>query len=140
MNISGAPESGGVPAISESGDQYYANIYLSARKLYSQNDTNSFGIRYSSLATTDVMSLYLTNQYRFTKGLSIVSKLRFDDRSNNNGSSQKSISPTFRVQYQSKKHYLYTDLGGIFYDSKSTLQPSQQTKIYFLYLGYRYYF
>jgi len=140
MNISGAPSSGGVPAISESGSQFYSNINLTAKKIFSAKDTNRLGLRYSSLASSKVSSLYVSNQYRFTTGLSIISKLRLDDRSNTNGSSQRSISPTLRLQYQSKKHYLYTDLGGIFYNNKSTIFPSQSTKIYYLYLGYRYYF
>ncbi len=140
MNLSDAPESGGVPAISESGGQYYANINLSGKNLYSEQDVNRFGFRYSSLASSSVYSLYASSRYRLENGLSLMPKLRFDDRSNDNGTSQQSISPTLRLQYQSKKHYLYTDVGGIFYTSKSTLTPSQQTSIYYIYLGYRYYF
>jgi len=140
MNLSSAPGSGGVPAISESGDQLYANIYLSARKLYSKNDYNSFGVRYSSLASSSVYSLYANTRYRFDNGISLSPKLRFDSRKNDNGTSQQSISPTLRLQYQTKQHYLYTDLGGIFYNVKPPAFTSQKTSIYFMYLGYRYYF
>lgn len=140
MDLSSAPESGGVPAISQSGGQYYANAYLSGRNLYSENDTNSFGFRYSDLAQSQVYSLYATSRYRFNNGISITPKLRFDTRSNDNGTSQQSISPTFRMQYQSSKHYIYGDFGGIFYNTKSPFFPAQKTSIYFLYLGYRYYF
>ncbi|MDX2368504.1 MAG: LysM peptidoglycan-binding domain-containing protein [Colwellia sp.] len=140
MDLSSAPESGGVPAISQSGGQYYANTYLSVRNLYSEHDTNSFGFRYSDLAQSQVYSLYATSRYRFTNGISITPKLRFDTRSNDNGTSQQSISPTFRMQYQSRKHYIYGDFGGIFYNTKSSFFPAQKTSIYFLYLGYRYYF
>lgn len=140
MNLSGAPESGGVPAISQSGAQYYANMFISGRKLYSKSDNNNIGLRYSSLASSSVYSLYATSQYRFNSGFTLAPKLRYDSRSNDNGTSQQSISPTLRLQYQSKKHYLYTDLGGIFYSSSSTLTPTQKTQIYYAYLGYRYYF
>jgi len=140
MDLASAPESGGVPAISESGGQYYANAYFSVRNLYSDHDTNSFGFRYSDLSQSQVYSLYATSRYRFKNGISITPKLRFDTRSNENGSSQQSISPTFRMQYQSRKHYIYGDFGGIFYNTKSTFFPTQKTSIYFLYLGYRYYF
>ncbi len=140
MNLSSAPGSGGVPAISESGGQYYANVYLSARNLYSNQDSNSFGFRYSNLAQSQVYSLYATSRYRFKNGLSISPKLRFDNRSNDNGTDQQSISPTIRLQYQSKKHYLYADFGGIFYNTQSNQFPEQKNEIYFLYLGYRYYF
>ena len=140
MDLTSAPASGGVPAISESGGQYYANTYLTARNLYSDQDTNSFGVRYSNLSQSQVYSLYATSRYRFENGVSLTPKLRFDNRSNDNGNSQQSISPTFRIQYQSRKHYIYGDFGGIFYNSKSSVFPTQKTSIYFLYLGYRYYF
>lgn len=140
MNLSGAPESGGVPAISESGSQYYTNLFLSARQLYSSRDNNTLGIRYSTLATSSVFSIYASSQYRFKNGFSILPKLRFDTRNNDNGTSQQNISPSLRLQYQSKKHYLYSDLGGIFYNTQTSLLPDQQTTIYYLYLGYRYYF
>ncbi len=129
-----------VPAISESGGQYYANVYLSARNLYRKHDTNSFGFRYSALSQSQVYSLYATSRYRFDNGVSITPKLRFDNRQNDNGASQQSISPTFKVQYQSRKHYLYGDFGRIFYNTKSGFNPNHKTSIYFLYLGYRYYF
>lgn len=140
MNLSSAPGSGGVPAISESGDQLYANIYFSARKLYSENDHNSFGFRYSSLANSTVYSLYANTRYRFANRFSVSPKLRFDTRDNDNGTSQQSISPTFRLQYQTDQHYFYTDFGGIFYNTKSSIFQNQRTSIYFMYLGYRYYF
>lgn len=140
MDLSSAPESGGVPAIGESGGQYYANVYLSARNLYSDHDTNSIGFRYSDLPQSQVYSLYATSRYRFDNGISLTPKLRFDTRSNENGTSQQSISPTFRMQYQSRKHYVYGDFGGIFYNTESTFYSTQKTSIYFLYLGYRYYF
>lgn len=140
MDLSGAPGSGGVAEIAETGAQYYANISFGAKKLYSERDNNRFGIRYSSLATSTVVSLFMQSQYRFENGFSLTPKLRFDSRSNDNGTSQQNISPTLRMQYQSKNHYLYADLGAILYNSKSDLLPDQKTNVYFLYLGYRYYF
>ena len=92
------------------------------------------------MSQSSVYSLYANSRYRFNNGLTIAPKLRFDIRENDNGTSQQSISPTFRVQYQTKFHYLYTDIGGIFYNTASDFMPTQQTSIYFLYLGYRYYF
>ena len=140
MDLSGAPGSGGVAAIINSGNQLYTNVYIGAKNLYSKRDYNSLGIRYSNLATANVFSIYISSKYHFENSLSIMPKLRFDTRSSDNGSSQQNISPSLRVQLQSKKHYFYTDLGGIFYNSKSSLSASQKTNIYYLYLGYRYYF
>ncbi|MFT4925965.1 MAG: LysM repeat protein [Phenylobacterium sp.] len=139
MDLSGAPSSGGVASISDTAGQYYANASLGIKNIYSERDTNRFGIRYSALATSTVFSTYASSQYRFENGLSVTPKLRFDTRSNDNGTSQQNIAPTVRVQYQSKEHYLYADFGAIVYNSKSA-QLSQQTNVYFVYLGYRYYF
>lgn len=140
MDLSGAPESGGVAAIAKSGGQYYANVSLGAKKLYSERDNNRIGIRYSSLATSTVISLFAQSQYRYENGFSITPKLRFDSRSNDDGSSQQNISPTIRLQYQSKNHYLYADIGAILYNSRSNELPDQKTNVYFAYVGYRYYF
>jgi len=140
MNLSGAPESGGVPAIGESGGQYYLNLYLGGKRLYSQNDYNTIGFRYSNLASSQVYSTYVTSRYKINKEFSVSAKFRFDNRNSDNGTSQQNISPTLRLQYQSKQHYLYSDIGGIFYNTKSDLFPSQESKIYYVYLGYRWFF
>ncbi|MFT4929334.1 MAG: hypothetical protein ACI8WB_005465 [Phenylobacterium sp.] len=139
MDLSGAPSSGGVASISDTAGQYYANASLGIKNIYSERDSNRIGIRYSALASSTVFSTYASSQYRFENGLSVTPKLRFDTRSNDNGTSQQNIAPTVRVQYQSKEHYLYADFGAIVYNSKSA-QLSQQTNVYFVYLGYRYYF
>ncbi|NQZ11165.1 MAG: LysM peptidoglycan-binding domain-containing protein [Algicola sp.] len=140
MDLSGAPESGGVASISDTGGQYYANVSLGAKHIYSDRDTNRLGFRYSNMATSQVYSMYLSSQYRFENGLSFTPKVRFDSRSNDNGTSQQNISPTFRIQYQTKQHYVYADFGAILYNSKQNQLPDQQTNVYFVYLGYRYYF
>jgi hypothetical protein len=140
MDLLGAPESGGVAGISDTGGQYYANVSMGAKHIYSDRDTNRPGFRYSNMATSQVYSTYLSSQYRFENGLSITPKVRFDSRRNDNGTGQQNISPTVRIQYQTKQHYLYADPGTILYKSKQDLLPDQQTNVYFVYLGYRYYF
>lgn len=140
MELSGSPESGGVSAISESGAQFYANIFLGAKKLYSFNDTNRLGLRLSKLATSDIYSIYASSNYRYDSSFSIAAKFRFDSRHDDNGSRQQSQSPTFSLQYQASPHYFYTDLGAVFYNSESDLWPSQKNKLYHLSLGYRWYF
>jgi len=113
---------------------------VSAKNVFSKRDSNSLGFRYSKLTKSDVFSTYITSRYRFENGLSLSAKLRYDDRSNTNGTSQQIISPTLRVQFQNKKHYIYADVGSIHYDNETLLTVAQKSDVYYLYFGYRYYF
>lgn len=140
MDISGAPASGGVSEIIDTNAQFYMNIYLRASKLYSDKDTNQLGLRLSNLSNGDVWSIFGNSQYRISKSWTANAKFRFDSRTNDNGSEQQSISPGFRVQYQNKNNYFYSELGAIFYNNQTMGLSDISTDIYFLYLGYRYFF
>ncbi len=123
MDISGAPESGGVVEIIDTDAQVYANIYLGARNLYSENDRSQLGIRASNLATSDVWSVFINSQYAITKSWNIRVKIRYDDRTNDNGAIQQNISPGIRLQYQDRSHYFYFELGAIFRQISRQLTP-----------------
>ena len=140
MDLSGAPASGGVAEISEPGSQMYFNLYLNGAKLYSKSDSNQVGIRVSQLTSSDVQSIYLRSQYRWKSDWSLAAKLRFDTRNNDNGSSQKNMSPSLRMQYQNKQHYFYLDFGAIFYTNEVVNFGNISTDIYYTYLGYRHFF
>lgn len=138
--LSGAPASGGVAEIVEPGGQLYFNIYLRGSRLYSAADSNQLGIRVSQLSNSDVWSIYVSSQYRWDKAWSIGAKLRYDDRQNDNGGGQQNISPSFRFQYQNKEQYIYADFGAIFYTNQLDGLSDVNTDIYYVYLGYRYFF
>ena len=140
LDLSGAPESGGVGEIIDTDGQVYLNLYLGAKNLYSESDNNQLGLRLSNLATSDVWSIFGNSQYRINKAWRIRGKLRFDDRSNDSGTVQQSLSPGLRIQYQDKNNYFYTELGAIYYTHQTTGLPELKTDIYYLYLGYRLFF
>ncbi|PHS17143.1 MAG: hypothetical protein COA86_10840 [Kangiella sp.] len=140
LDLSGAPASGGVTEIIDRGAQIYLNSYLRASKLFSQNDTNQLGIRISQRDTSDVWSVYVSSQYRWLRLWTFSSKLRYDQRENTNGSSQENISPSFRIQYQEKEHFIYTELGAILYTNQLVGLGDFKTDIYYLYVGYQFYF
>jgi len=139
-SLSGAPASGGVAEILEPGGQLYFNLYLGAARLYSPADSNQFGIRISQLSQSDVYSIYTSTQYRWDRSWSASMKLRFDDRENHNGGGQQSLSPSFRFQYQNKQQLIYSDFGAIFYTNQVEGLSDLSTDIYYLYMGYRYFF
>lgn len=140
LDLSGAPASGGVPEIINRDGQTYFNIYLRGSKLYSSSDTNQLGFRISKLATSDIWSAYISSQYRWKRHWNFTGKLRYDNRSNDNGSGQQSISPSFRFQYQNNDHFVYTELGAILYTNQIVNFRDLSTDIYYLYLGYQFYF
>ncbi len=140
LDLSGAPSSGGVAEIIDRGAQIYLNSYLRVSKLFSKNDTNQLGIRISKLETSDVWSVYISSQYRWLRLWNFSGKLRYDQRENTNGSSQQNISPSFRIQYQEKEHFIYTELGAILYTNQLVGLGDFKTDIYYLYLGYQFYF
>lgn len=139
-NLSGAPASGGVAELIEPGSQIYFNLYLRGARLYSSADSNQVGLRVSQLSNSDVWSVYVNSQYRWANSWSVSGKLQYNDRENNNGSGQQSISPSFRIQYQDRTQYLYADFGAIFYTNEVSDFSDISTDIYFAYLGYRYFF
>lgn len=139
-DLSGAPASGGVSEIAKPGAQLYYNIYLQGSKLFSTRDSNQIGLRVSKLSQSDVNSIYINSTYRWKSGWSLSGKLRYDNRTNHSGGGQQSVSPTFRVQYQSKENYLYADFGSIFYTNQVSGFDDVSTDIYYYYLGYRYFY
>ena len=140
LDLSGAPASGGVAEIIETGAQTYYNVTLRARNLYSESDTSQFGVRLSRLDQSDVNSIFLQSMYRWKNGWSVQGRLRMDDRQSEDGRTQENLSPTMRIQFQSKTSYLYADLGAIFYTNDIPSFQEVSTDIYYMYLGYRYYF
>ncbi len=140
MDISGAPASGGVAEMIDPDGSIYFNIYLGARKLYSESDSHQLGLRLSKLSNSDVFSIFGNSQYKFSKAWRLRAKLRYDDRTSDNGSEQQSISPGIRLQFQNRNNYIYAELGAIFYTHQNSGFDEVKTDIYFAYLGYRYYF
>ena len=140
LDISGAPESGGVSEIINRDAQIYFNTYLRGSKLYSKSDSSQLGVRISKLATSDVWSLYVSSKYRWKRAWSFSGKVRYDDRTNENGSGQQNISPSVRLQFQKSDHFIYTELGAILYTNQIVGFGELSTDIYYMYLGYQFYF
>lgn len=140
LNLSAAPASGGVPAFASSGSQYYLNFQATGRKVITSKDTSYVGIRYSSLNTSKIFSIYGNSRLPWGKKSYFNPKIRFDFRNNTNGSSQFNISPSIRYQYQQKQHIFYAETGMIYFVTQIPNFNSQNTTIFFAYLGYRYSF
>ncbi len=140
LNLSAAPASGGVPAFASSGSQFYLNFQATGRKVLTSRDTSYVGIRYSSLNTSKIFSIYGNSRLPWGKKSYFNPKIRFDFRNNTNGSSQFNISPSLRYQYQEKKHIFYAEAGMIYFVTQIPNFNSQNTTIYFAYMGYRYSF
>jgi len=138
LNLSDAPASGGVPAFTSSGDQYYLDFQASTKSMFFENDTSFAGIRYSKLNTSDILSIYGNTRITWGGGFTLTPKVRVDVRDNSNGTSQLNISPAIKLQYQNRPHILFAETGLIYFVTGFPEFDDQTTQIYFLYLGYRY--
>ncbi len=140
LNLSAAPASGGVPAFASSGSQYYLNLQVTGHKVITSKDTSYLGMRYSSLSNSKIFSIYGNSRLPWGERSYFNPKLRFDYRNNTNGSSQFNVSPSIRFQYQQKRHIFYVEGGMIYFVTDLPNFKSQNTTIYYSYLGYRFSF
>jgi len=95
------------------------------------------GVRYNTLQTTDIWSVYANSRMPWGENMSLNPRLRVDYRDNANGTTQWNLSPGLRLQYQTRRHLLYTETGMIYYRTGYPALDSRELKTYFAYMGYR---
>ncbi len=138
LNLSDAPASGGVPAFTSSGNQFYLDFQATTKSVFFEKDTSFAGIRFSELNTSSIFSIYGNSRIPWKKNITITPRVRIDIRDNSNGSSQWNLTPTVKIQYQEKFHILFAEAGLIYFQTDFPELDTQTTSIYFVYLGYRF--
>ncbi len=138
LNLSDSPASGGVPAFSSSGNQFYLDFQATTKSLFFDKDTTFAGIRISELNTSSIFSVYANSRVPWKKNITITPRIRFDVRDNTNGSSQWNVTPSVKIQYQEKFHILFAETGLIYFQTDFPELDTQTTSIYYVYMGYRY--
>jgi len=132
--------SGGVEAFPESGPDYYYNLQLLGADLFRPEDFGTVGLRCTD--ATSYSSVGLIGQYRlrFGNGLLLNPRLRVDHRETVAGASQWLYVPTLRATHTlNRKWSLELEASAELLDEK-TDTTSDSSKLYLLYLGYRYEF
>jgi hypothetical protein len=138
LNLSDSPASGGVPAFTSSGNQFYLDFQATTRNLIFDKDTSFAGIRYSELNTSSIFSVYANSRIPWKKFFTLTPRIRFDVRDNKNGSSQWNVTPSVKIQYQEKSHIVFAETGLVYFQTAFPDLETQTTSIYYFYMGYRY--
>ena len=137
LDLSRTPASGGVPAYEATGGQYYLDLRLAGQRLLGERDLSFLGVRYNTMQTTEIWSVYANSRMPWGQHLSVNPRFRVDYRDNVNGTSQWNLAPGLQLQYQTRRHLLYLESGLIYYRTDYPDLDSRELKTYFTYLGYR---
>jgi len=138
LNLSDSPASGGVPAFTSSGNQFYLDLQATTKNLIFDKDTSFVGIRFSELNTSSIFSVYANSRIPWKEKITLTPRIRVDIRDNSNGSSQWNITPSIKMQYQEKFHIVFAETGMIYFQTDFPDLDTQTTTIYYVYMGYRY--
>ena len=135
--FSETPASGGVEVVPGTESLFFSTQLIGS-SLLKDGDISILGLRYSDTDTASTTSLSLNTRYPVSQNFRINPRLRFDLRQNKSDSSkQVTTAPSLRLDYRWKRRLRFEmDIGGEF--SSRDLPETDDSKSYFLNLGYRY--
>jgi hypothetical protein len=135
---SGTPESGGVDATPDPGIEYYLGAQLSGSSIFKENDSVSYGLRYSASKTAKTYMADATLRYPVNDKLRIGPRLRLSYTDARTPSLL--IIPSINAKYRvDKKWSLESEIGARWQDRFDPVMPSTNLDILAT-LGYRYEF
>jgi hypothetical protein len=138
---SGTPASGGVDATPEPGIEYYLSSQLTGSSVFKENDSLSFGLRYSHSETSAMYMGDATFRYPVNEKLRIGPRVRVSLRnSKTNNQNQYLVMPSFSARYRLNKQWSFeTEIGGRWQDTVTNIDSSQSLDILAT-AGYRFEF
>lgn len=136
--IAEGPGSGGVPALPDSGTEYYVYSSLVGSSLFTEGDVSIVGLRYSDSYSTRTSTLYLDSRYPLTNRLRLNPRLALTLRDIvADSSSERFVSPSLHLLYRFARHYEFELEGGGELGNRSGGIASADSRAYYIYLGYR---
>ena len=133
--------SGGVDAIQGTGNEYSYSAGLIANSLLMKDDVNIFSLRFSQLASSDVILLSLSSRYRINRSWQLNPRLKYDTRDYDDGRSITKLKPSLRVRYRRSTNWQFEmDIDYEDRESKSPLTGMENETSYSFYAGYIYSF
>lgn len=139
--LSGTPASGGVPATSSSGAEFFYSTQLIGSSLIMDNDITILGFRYSDLQNVDSYSIDVNTRFPITRDLRINPRVRLDYRKNKaDGGDRVNVRPLVRVDYRWKRWLRFEVEGGREWINETVIGDSQKSTSYFFSLGARAFF
>ena len=137
-NFSDTDASAGIAANRGTGNEYFYNLQLIGSNLVKPGDITILGLRYIDGNTANTTSASLNTRYPFSNDLSINPRMRIDYRKNTDDDMDQIIySPSLRLTYRIKRSLrLEADIGGEWSDEE-IVDGSDDSRSYFVNLGYR---
>lgn len=135
--IDGTVESGGVAATPETEYQYFAGS-LVASSIFKEGDASIIGLRYSTSATTRVMSVTLDSRFPIGRSYRVNPRLRIDRRQIMSNSIYEWLyTPGIRMQFRWKRNFrLELEAGKQFSRRESDIADADRES-YFINIGYQ---
>ena len=129
--------SGGVPATTDTGTDYFFSTQLVGNDLITMTDSYIFGFRYYDTYLTDVASFIINTRFPVARSWRINPRLQFDLRDQNDGRSQTKLRAIIRTdyRYQNKARFDF-EIGYDELNDDSSNQSLDSSNLFFT-LGYR---
>lgn len=137
--LSATPASGGVEATPSSSDSGLG-MQMIGTGIWKPGDVWIVGLRAMRGEDSDTESLYLSTRWPFGRGLRIGPRLRFDYRSfKTDDTNQWLASPSLRIDWIGRHLALELEAGAE-WSSRELLQDQEDTRRWFVSVGYRWIF
>jgi len=138
VEFNGTIASAGVPEIPEQETQYYYSLNLVGSRLFMDQDTSIFGLRYIDGGTTATYTLSWDSRFPVTRMFRINPRLRMSYRDNKlNGVDSWTLYPSLRLMYRIGRRYHLDLEAGMQWINRNSTDDNDDRSSWFLYGGYR---
>lgn len=131
-NVSGTKTSGGVDAQPGTGTEYYYSGQLVASDVFTEGAIFIAGLRYADLQLNDQYTLQLNGRYPLSRDLRFNTKLRLDQRTRKDGSSDEvSARGSVALTYNwGRATHFDIEVGGQYTDNSNALVTTQERGLF----------
>ena len=141
-NFDSSPESGDIPALEGTGDEYSYDASLIASGMFLEHDTNILSVRYFDGNRSKRTTFSFDSRYPITSNLRVNPRLRVDSQDTvETDTKEWRFRPSVRLDYRWRRRvHLEFELGGEWTsrDFNTALgEESETTEGYYVSLGYR---
>ena len=137
-SITGSTSVGGSTTLPGTDDEFYYNVQLIGTSIFIENDSSIFGLRYSDTDRAKTASVNANLRFPVGRSWRINPRLRYDQLELTNGTDQKISALALRIDYRLKRNLSFElDMGGENSD-QALDDTTNETRSYFVNVGYRY--
>lgn len=119
-------------------NEFYYNVQLIGTSIFMENDSSIFGVRYSDTDRAQSNSINANMRFPVTRSWRLNPRVRFDQLDLTDGTSQTISALALRVDYRLKRNLNFElDMGGE-NSNRALDDTTNETRSYFVNVGYRY--